>query len=62
MPTEQISIRTLDGECPAYVITPGGAGDEADLVVESWHEMENVEVNGRRGEGEKGSKAAQYTG
>ena len=26
MPTEQISIRTLDGDCPAYVMTPDGTG------------------------------------
>ncbi|WP_411883159.1 dienelactone hydrolase family protein [Polaromonas sp. YR568] len=26
MPTEQISIRTLDGNCPACVMTPGGTG------------------------------------
>lgn len=26
MPTEQITIRTVDGNCPAYVISPGGEG------------------------------------
>ena len=26
MPGEQVTIRTLDGDCPAHVMTPGGAG------------------------------------
>lgn len=26
MPTEKTSIRTLDGDCPAYVMSPGGTG------------------------------------
>ena len=26
MPTEQVTIRTLDGDCPAYVMSPSGDG------------------------------------
>ena len=26
MPTEQVTIRTLDGDCPAYLMSPSGDG------------------------------------